>query len=133
MTIDLFAQQLEVWVSQYLAIFCLASIGAWAGGLYAWAKHWEGPVRDAGMYMLTIGSLTLILALLPDHHDVIFWTPVVWFCFTMLLMFELLWLSFLADLLYRTVRDLPTRSLQQKLAEGQQQRMRNNASTPYRR
>lgn len=137
MTSDVFLLTLETWVTQYLALFCIATIAAWAGGMFAWAKHWETAVRDGGLFILIIGSLALILALVPQTSDVHLWMPVNWFCFTMLLMFELLWLSFLGDMLVRALRDLPGRTLQQKLADGQQQRLCNRTkrlqATPYKR
>lgn len=88
---------LGLWVSQYIAGFCLITIALWAGGSYLWSKRWQQPVRDSGIYLLAIGLLTLILALRPTQSDAALWPPLTWFCFSMLIVMELLWLSFLVD------------------------------------
>jgi len=98
---EMLSHVMSVWVTQYVAGFCLITIAAWACGMYVFAKKWEQPVRDAGVYFLTIGTLALILAIRPTTGDMMLWSPVVWFCFIMLMVTELLWVSFLFDTIYR--------------------------------
>jgi hypothetical protein len=90
-----------VWVSRYIASFCLVSIALWGAGMYLWGKEWHIKVRDAGIFLATIGLLTVILAFKPAKTDAIFWPPVTWFCFSMLTVLELLWLAFLVESIFR--------------------------------
>jgi hypothetical protein len=95
-----------IWVSRYVATFCLVSITLWAVGMYLWGRDWPTRVRDAGIFFATIGVLTVILAFKPTKTDAFFWPPLTWFSFTMLLILELLWLEFLVESLLRTCTKL---------------------------
>jgi hypothetical protein len=108
-TLDTFAEYVRTWVSQYIAGFCLVTIAMWAGAVYLWGKKWQRQVRDSGVYLLAIGTLTLALALRPEGGQLFFWKPVTWFCFTMLMILELLWMLFLVEALGRALHDWTTR------------------------
>ncbi len=101
------AKILGIWVSQYLAVFCLATLVLMAGGRYLWVKSPDSRVRDLIMYLASISVLALVLAFSPSHTDTLLWPPVIWFCFTMLLMMELLWIAFLVEALVRMVMGIP--------------------------
>jgi len=107
MSPDILSQHISIWITQYISWSCLVSIIFWASGLFLWAKKWQRPVRDCSVYLVTIGVLTLVLMLRPSNHDVFLWSPLTWFCFTMLIIMELLWISFLFEALIRAVRKVP--------------------------
>lgn len=104
MTTEVLVTIISTWVSRYVAIFSLATLLAWAGFSYFGREHWVKPVRDALIYLAAMGTLTLVLALRPATSDALFWPPVTWFCFAMLTIMELLWLSMLADAVAAAVR-----------------------------
>ncbi len=91
------AQISYLYVSYYIAGFCLFTIFLWAGRSFLWGAKWRTQIRDAVTYFTTVSVLALILALHPENYDATFWRPISWFCFTMLLIVELLWISFLLD------------------------------------
>lgn len=102
MTIESFGHALDIWITQYMAVFSLITILGWALGSFLWMKKWERQVRDAGLYFLSIGMLTLLLAIRPAlESDAVFWSPIAWFCFSMLLMLELLWISYIIENCWR--------------------------------
>ena len=101
------AKTFGIWVSQYLAIFCLATLVLLAAGRYFWVKGPDSRVRDLIMYLASISVLALVLAFSPSHTDSLLWPPVIWFCFTMLLMMELLWIAFLVEAVVRMVMGIP--------------------------
>ena len=109
MTMELISQDINIWVSRYIAIFCLLTLLAWGGGSYLFLDKWLKPLRDAATYFVTIGVLTLALAIHPIKLDVLFWPPLTWFCFAMLLVMEIFWLTFLIDALLRFLRSIPER------------------------
>ena len=104
--LDSLADTIFIWVSRYIAGFCLVSIAVWGASVYLWGQDWQKKVRDAAIFMGTIGLLTLILALRPAKTDALFWPPVTWFCFAMLIVMELLWLALLFESIIRSVRSL---------------------------
>jgi len=109
-TLEALFAQLVLWVSRYIAVCCLISIAMWGVGMYLWHREWRSGVRDALVYFLSIGGLTLILALRPEKTDTLLWSAVTWFSLTLLIVLELLWLSFLVELLLyalNTVRPRP--------------------------
>lgn len=109
MTLEALTTYLDVWVTQYLAVACLLSILLWTGVMYLKGQFWEKTVRDAALFLVSIGTLTLMLALRPTQTDAVFWNPLNWFCFTMLLMMELLWVSYLVDTAYQFARGMSMR------------------------
>lgn len=91
-------------VAYYLSGFCLMTILIWAGRAYLWEEKWQRQIRDAIVYFSTIGVLTMLLAIHPENSDAIFWRSLTWFCFTMLMVIELLWVSFLLEQVFRAIR-----------------------------
>lgn len=112
MVTDAIIHGIDVWVSQYLAIFCLFTVVAWGGGSYLFLVRWTKPVRDSITYFIIIATLALALALQHSKQDVLFWSSLSWFCFSMLLMFELLWLAYLTEGLLRKLTSLSGRFFQ---------------------
>jgi|GEM_PF-2065940 len=106
MSLEILADVIFIWVSRYIAAYCLVSIVVWGASMYLWVKDWHIRVRDAGIYLLSIGVLTGVLALKPVKMDAYFWPPITWFSFTMLLVIELLWTAFLIEYLVRAPRSL---------------------------
>lgn len=90
-------QWIHIWVTSYLAIFCLATLAAWIGGSYLWSRHWQKPVRDCISFLGAIGVLGGFMLFEPHTADPTVWSPLFWFSFTMLLVLELLWISFIAE------------------------------------
>jgi len=99
-------QGLDVWISQYLAAFCLITITAWAVRQFLWAAHWQQALRDSVVYLVAIGILALILACRPTHADPLYWTPLAWLSFTILIVLEGLWIAFVVDQIGRGLREL---------------------------
>ena len=97
------------WVSQYLAGFCLLTIIIWGIIAFLRTPKWEKSVRDAGIYFLVIATLTLVLALRPPKGDALFWYPLTWFCFAMLLVMELLWMALLGETIYQAIIEVPAK------------------------
>ncbi|MHB9134433.1 MAG: hypothetical protein ACYDBB_25455 [Armatimonadota bacterium] len=113
MTYETFTQMCDIWITQYSAGFCLVSILLWALITYLKAEHWERTVRDCAVYFLLIGTPALLLAMRPQHPDFFLWSPLSWFSFSMLIVLELLWLSFMIDTILRTIQDIVARNQQQ--------------------
>jgi uncharacterized membrane protein len=109
MGMGLLTTQVDVWITQYIAGFCLVSILVWGMLMYAWSKQGKDALRDAGIYLVSIGTLTLVLAMRPQQHEMLLWTSVTWFAFSMLMILELLWISFLGLSLVRLITSLPER------------------------
>lgn len=109
MSLENLSQYAGTWVSQYLAGFCLLTIIIWALISFMRTQKWERPVRDAGIFFLVIGTLTLVLALRPPTGDAVFWYPITWFCFAMLLVMELLWVALLCETIYQAIIAVPAR------------------------
>lgn len=109
MTPELISNIIGLWVSRYIALFCLLTLLIWGGGAYLLLDKWVKPVRDAAIYLGLIGVLTLVLALRPAKMDMLFWPPITWFCFSMLMMMELLWLTFLTDATIKGIRKFSER------------------------
>jgi len=97
-----------IWIARFIAAFCLVSIAVWGAGMYLWARDWQVRVRDAGIFLLVIGVLTIILALKPAKMDAYFWPPLVWFSFAMLIVMELLWITFLVEFIIRLLKAMAT-------------------------
>ena len=101
MATEVFDSILNVWIPQYGAMISLVSILAWM----AWARrndpNWEQVRRDCTKYIVTITVPALVVILvhqLPaDILDSPFIASLTWFCTALLLIIELLWLSFLFD------------------------------------
>lgn len=113
MTLETLAEYIFIWVTRYLAGLCLLTIAFWGASMYLWSKHWHTRIRDAGVYLGAIGILTLIMAMRPEKTSG-FWPPLIWFCFPMLIVLELLWLSFLLESIMNLLRPPakpPTRPL----------------------
>lgn len=107
MSLELFTSTVYAIVAQYLAWFALGTMVAWAVSHYLWAVKWQRTVRDTVIYLLIVGSLTMTLALRPEKYDPVLWTPITWFSFSMLMIMECLWVSFLIEALLRLARALP--------------------------
>lgn len=99
MSLEALADIIFIWVSRYIAGFCLVSIAVWGTGMYLWGKDWRKKVRDAGIFLVSIGALTVVLALRPTAQADQFWLwpPLTWFSFSMLIVLELLWVAFLIE------------------------------------
>jgi hypothetical protein len=93
-------------VTRYIAIGALITIAMWAVSLLLFTKSPAAQVRDCALYFVVIGTLTLILALLPNRPlgSYTFWEPLIWFCFTMLLVFELFWVAYVVEGLWNAVK-----------------------------
>jgi hypothetical protein len=109
MSIDLLTMQINLWVTHYIAVFCLLSIIAWSVGAYLCINKWRQVVRDCAIYFIMAGVLTLLQWLSPARTDVFFWKPITWFSFAMLMVFELLWIVFLIDNVFRGLQYLSKR------------------------
>jgi len=107
---DNLADIIFIWVARYIAAFCLVSVAVWGASMYLWVKDWQMRVRDASIYLFSIGVLTGVLALKPAKMDVYFWPPITWFSFTMLIVIELLWIAFLIEYLIRAPKALANRN-----------------------
>jgi len=92
---DFLMVPISVWCSRYIAGFCLLSIVVWGVGMYIWSKDWQSKIRDASIYLVTIGALTVVLALRPEQDVPLHWKAITWFSFSMLAVLEVLWLAFL--------------------------------------
>jgi hypothetical protein len=112
MSLDNLADVIFIWVSRYIAALCLVSIAVWGASMYLWARDWHTKVRDAGIYLLSSGVLTGVLALKPEKMDAYFWPPIIWFSFSMLLVIELLWIAFLIEYIVRFFKSLAQRDTQ---------------------
>lgn len=109
MTVELFIQHIDSWVSQYTALFCLITIVVWGAASLLMPLRDEQRLRDAAVYFFAIGILTIMLELRPAKTDVLFWAPITWFSFAMLMMMELLWLSFLTEALIKMIQRFSAR------------------------
>jgi hypothetical protein len=49
------------------------------------------------MFFAVLGVLTVFQALRYQKVEIFNWPPLTWFCFTLLVLMEVLWLSFLLD------------------------------------
>lgn len=98
MSLEALTDQLFIWVSRYLAGFCLVSIALWGVGTFLWQQTRSG-VRDALVYFAAIGGLVLLLAVTPRNSPEFFWRAATWFSVPVLIVLELLWISFLVELL----------------------------------
>ncbi|HEY3379759.1 MAG TPA: hypothetical protein VGL77_19970 [Armatimonadota bacterium] len=103
MTPELLTQIIDTWVTQYLALFCLMTIIFWAVGAYLFLPRWNACVRDALIYLVSISIIAIFLALRPGGKDTLFWAPLTWFGFSMLLVLELLWLAYLIEGIVRAI------------------------------
>lgn len=112
MTVELLTQHIGIWITQYIAVFCLFTMLVWTVGAYVLVEHSEKTVRDSAVYLLALGILTLVLALRPAKTDIVLWAPITWFCFSMTLMLELLWISYLIEELTKVMQRSRHRSLQ---------------------
>ena len=118
-------------VTKYLAAFCIVSILCWSAWSYLLQNKWQQIVRDSAVYFLTISFLTVVLALRPVHADISFWTPVSWFSFSMLLIMELLWVSYMVEGLLQLISQISLRKAsEKKIVSRQSNRFIN---TPYAR
>jgi hypothetical protein len=94
---DELAKTISIWVTQYLAGFCLVSLLLITGGRYLWMKGPDTRIRDLVLYLASISALTLILTFSPFRADSLLWPPITWFCLTMLFMLELLWVAYVVE------------------------------------
>lgn len=118
-------------VTKYLAVFCIVSILCWSAWSYLLQIKWQQILRDSAVYFLTISFLTVVLALRPVHADVSFWTPVSWFSFSMLLIMELLWISYMIEGMLQMMSQI---SLRKETAKQTISRRPNRLiNTPYAR
>ncbi|MHB9025381.1 MAG: hypothetical protein ACYC7E_14630 [Armatimonadota bacterium] len=104
MVADTFAGNLDLWISQYLAGLCLVSIAIWCFVHFLRNPKWEQPVRDAAMSFAVIGVLTVFQTLRHQNVVIFSWPPLNWFCFTLLVLLEIFWISFLLDNLLQTIQ-----------------------------
>lgn len=105
--VEAIAKSISLWVTNYLAIFCLVTLVVVAGGRYLVLKKTDTRVRDFVIYLCGISVLSLLLTLMPLNSDSLLWPPIAWFCFAMLLMLELLWIAFMAEALVRLALGIP--------------------------
>ncbi|HEX2951964.1 MAG TPA: hypothetical protein VHV83_20710 [Armatimonadota bacterium] len=109
MTYELFTQHIDSWVTQYIAVFCIITILIWGTCSYLLTEKWVKPVRDGAIYLAAIGALTLLLALRPAKTDIVLWAPLTWFSFSMLMVLELFWISYLTEGIIRAAQSIPAR------------------------
>jgi hypothetical protein len=95
-------------VSRHFAIGCLITIAIWGLGVFIFDRNGKKRVRDALVYFLLIGSTATVLAFRPPGIPTSFsvWEPITWFCFTMLLIFELFWTTYVLEGIYRALQHL---------------------------
>jgi hypothetical protein len=98
---------INAWVCQYLAAFCLLTLGVAIAGRWHTFKRWDAITRDFTLCLASIAMLTLLLATVPRSSASVLWPPITWFAFTMLLMMELLWTVFLLEQVAIGLRRLP--------------------------
>jgi hypothetical protein len=132
MDFEAFANVMNVWVGQYAALFCLGTLALMAFVRYLAGRQWDTTVRDFGLYLISIATLATVLFLAPTRGDSILWPPLVWFCFTMLLMLELFWLAYLLDRIFRAIFALPA-WLSRKTIGEPAPRLPKTPETPYSR
>ena len=125
------AKDLGLWVTQYLAIFCLVTLAAMAGGHYLLVRKADNRLRDFALYLGGIGALCLLLTVMPVRGDSLLWPPLAWFCFTMLLMLELLWIAFMVETLVRFTLGLYARFAHRAVEKAP--RVPHPGGTPYAR
>ncbi len=104
MSISILGHTIDIWITRYVAAFCLFTILAWAGGAFCYIAKWEQLVRDCLVYLLIIGITTLVLLFRPETNITPLLAALSWFCFAMLLIMELLWISYMMDHLFRALR-----------------------------
>jgi uncharacterized membrane protein YadS len=109
MSIGIIEQTIDIWVTQYAVLFCLLTIVAWGGSAFFLVSNWMKPLRDSVVYLLAIGLLALALSVRPNKLDSELWSPFCWFCFAMLMVLELLWISYLLESLLKLLHTLPAR------------------------
>lgn len=107
MAFETFSHSIYIWVAHYLAAACLITIVIWASTSYLFVIKWTKTVRDAFSFCVGIGLPALVLAIRPVAEDASYWEPIVWFFFSMLLMFELLWITYLGEALVQKIIILP--------------------------
>ena len=118
-------------VSRYIAVFCLASILCWAVGSYFLRPQWRRVVRDGAIYFFSIGILAGFLALNPLGSDIFFWAPLAWFSFSMLMIMELFWISYLLESLISYISHISLHKMpQQPISSMRTGRL---SDTPYAR
>lgn len=118
-------------VSKYLAAFCVVTVLCWSAWSYLMQNRWKQILRDSTVYFLTIAFLTVILALRPVQSDISLWTPISWFSFSMLLIMELLWISYMFEGLLLLVSHFSLRKApKQRIHSSHANRLIN---TPYAR
>lgn len=123
------AKTIGLWVTQYLAGFCLVSLLIITGGRYLCMKGPDSRIRDLVLYLASISALTLILTFTPFRADSLLWPPITWFCLTMLFMLELLWVAYVVEAAVMLVRGIPgyfTRKVEHPMSRPQ-------SGTPYSR
>jgi hypothetical protein len=99
MQLDDLTQLIQTTVTHYLAFGVLISIAVWALAMLVFGRSSARQVRDCATYFVIISVLVLVLTLLPHHALSGFdpWEPLIWFCFTMLLIFELFWAAYIIE------------------------------------
>ena len=97
MTLESMTHDIYLWVSRYLPVFCLISIACWTTCVYLWGQDWQRRVRDSLSCFVMIGVLAGMLAVKPYQSDALIWPPLTWFCFTLLMVLELLWIAYLLE------------------------------------
>jgi hypothetical protein len=103
MNIELLGPQTDVWVTKYIAVFCLATIIIWGAGMLFWSKKREQAIRDCATYLFIIGVLTVVLALRPHNINFFLWPPLAWFSIAMLMVMELLWIHYVIDGIFHMI------------------------------
>lgn len=107
MTFEALTSVIDVWVTQYVAVFCLTTLVMMALGRYLVLRRWDTATRDFGLFLASISSLTFVLLIAPQQGSLL-WPPVTWFCFTMLLVMETLWVANFIERIIRALIALPS-------------------------
>ena len=101
MLIGLFNGLIDNLVCYYLSSICIISIACWMIWAYTHSDKWKKIISDCVVYLVTIlvsVSVMIIFRNVPAHHSVNpLFIGVAWFAFAMLLIMELLWLSYVLD------------------------------------
>jgi hypothetical protein len=101
MLTGLFNGLIDNLVCYYLSSVCIISISCWMIWAYTHSEKWQKVIRDCTMYLVTImvtGTVMILFRNLPVQqtgHPI--FIGIAWFAFSMLLIMELLWLSYAVD------------------------------------
>ncbi len=101
MLIGLFNGLIDNLVCYYLSSLCVISITCWMIWAYTHNEKWQKVINDCIMYLITIfisATVMIVFRNLPGHqvsHPL--FMGIAWFAFAILLIMEMLWLSYAFD------------------------------------